>query len=239
MNIFSKIFAKSKINDSDNASLAPAPSFSDASQSQPSEQPRQPLPSAQNSADIKAKAADLSFNNFANLAFSSNLAQELNSLANINYRPHFDNLEQFKIDFKQIKAELIIIEKIAKAKPTFNQNTDFEALYQSFTTFCRKNEGFIEQIEQLLAAEAALSSEIVKYSDIVAEMAAKYKLSPDWGGKKPQMINLGQQLNQKRSALLDQEEALKAKAGNIYGQMQEYHDLFCQNAQSLKEFIQT
>ncbi len=214
MNIFSRIFAKQKVNDSSGLNELPAASSS---------------PSL-----IKD---DLFEQNAKIDNAPSILIKEMASLEANDKRPNFKKLEQFKDDFAQMQAKYDLICKIRNLKPDFDLVSDFEQLYRSLFNVCNGYVQFDEQISQLLAAEDNLSAEIVKYTNIVNEMAAKYKLSPDWGGKKPQMINLGQQLNQKRNALLEQEATLEQKARSIYEEFAISYDLFYQNVPTLKEFI--
>ncbi len=71
--------------------------------------------------------------------------------------------------------------------------------------------GDIESLNLLITQEKKVTEEIIQYSDAVRDMQEKYKLSMDWGGKKPHMINLGKQLNKKRESCLVAEKAIRDK----------------------------
>ncbi len=65
-------------------------------------------------------------------------------------------------------------------------------------------------------AEKALSDDILNFSAIVKEIKSKYKLSPDWNGKKPTLMKHSAELNMRKQKYIEDESKLLSQFAKLY-----------------------
>ncbi len=89
-----------------------------------------------------------------------------------------------------------------------------------------------------LTRENALKADIQAFTKAVNEAQSKHKLSPDWDGKKPTLMRLGAQLQERREAYNKDEERLNTKTEKLYALHAEFYQefsLFCEELLPLLE----
>ncbi len=64
--------------------------------------------------------------------------------------------------------------------------------------------------------EKALSDDILNFSAIVKEIKSKYKLSPDWNGKKPALMKHSAELNIRKQKYIEDENILLLQYAKLY-----------------------
>ncbi len=160
---------------------------------------------------------------------------ELNGMVNEVVRLAATPFKEFS-EFKYAKAELAVIlgevavvDKIQRVLPQVMQAEEFSRLAALFKIVEDKVKVLMPIVNEIASEQIKLEGEILKYTELTNEFAAKYKLSHDWEGKKPKMIEIGKNLNQKREVYLKKEEEQVGRVKALYDDLAKCHAVFVSN----------
>lgn len=138
-----------------------------------------------------------------------------NSVEINNYRKFCENpfKEQYQgienylqiNQFERIKEMSLILQLMAEQNLYSEQTAELNAKLAS--TIQRKQELEVAA-KQLESIRVPLTKEILDFTKIVREVGERYKLSPNWEGKKPLLIDKQKELEQRRDAYEKNEKQL-------------------------------
>lgn len=94
------------------------------------------------------------------------------------------------------------------------------------------------QVEEIKIEGDALREEIFNFAAAVNELKTKHKLSHDWDGKKPAMMNLQLKLNERREKYMKKEEKVELKLKELYEDYAEIYDAFISCCPCLIEVLE-
>lgn len=126
-------------------------------------------------------------------------------------------------DFLHLSAQIDILESIFSNSLKFENSDKIFNLFRKCKDTYRK---LIKNSKTLSVTNTNLSTEIINYTNAVNSVRAKNRLSVDWNGKKPALMNMGNQLNSKRSEFLNQEKEINSQINELYETYSSAHNLF-------------
>ncbi len=134
----------------------------------------------------------------------------------------YTQLQDVQEDLKKLQAVTTACESILKSSHTGEK---LSALYDELRAHCELCEVHGAEVDLLLKRGTELSAEILKYAELAKQLGDRYKLSPDWEGKKPKMIALGQALNEKRAQYLSDEQDMEVRTMKLYSEREKLSEL--------------
>ncbi len=152
--------------------------------------------------------------------------ERLKSALKTEIRLTFDDIEQGIKELEIVIIDNEIIHEIKDYGLKILENDKFRQVFSALKTAAGKYEILSADANNLLSQEKKLTDDITKYAQLVKELGAKFKLSADWEGKKPQMIALGQKLSEMREKYLADEAKFKEILKLTIKEFAECHRLF-------------
>ncbi|MFI3170512.1 MAG: hypothetical protein R3Y06_11250 [Faecalibacterium sp.] len=144
--------------------------------------------------------------------------------------------------FQLLQSESKLLSDLPNLLPNLNaqQHIQIENLELSIELLQEKKAEIDLLLPPFLAKESKLKTDIQAFTKAVKETQSKHKLSPDWDGKKPALMNLGDLLQERREAYNQEEEKLTAKTEKLYALHAEFYQefsLFCEGVIPLLEEV--
>lgn len=142
--------------------------------------------------------------------------------------------------FQLLQSESNLLDTLPDLLPNLSaqQHIQIENLDLAIELLQEKKAEIDLLLPPFLAKESKLKADIQAFTKAVKETQSKHKLSPDWDGKKPALMNLGALLQERREAYNLEEEKLTAKTEKLYALHAEFYQefsLFCEGVLPLLE----
>ncbi len=142
--------------------------------------------------------------------------------------------------YQLLQTETQLLEALPTLLPNLShhQQIQLENFALSLELLDEKKAELDTLLPPFLTRETALKADIQAFTKAVNETQAKHKLSPDWGGKKPALMRLGAQLQERREAYNKDEAQLNTKTEKLYALHAEFYQefsLFCEDMLPLLE----
>ncbi|OON97963.1 MAG: hypothetical protein ATN32_00625 [Candidatus Epulonipiscium fishelsonii] len=124
-------------------------------------------------------------------------------------------------NFELVKKTLIILINIQKL---ITVDETLQQLINDYAIVFNTLNQLTPTIQELLPIAASLKAEIIEFTNVVNQIQSQNKMSPDWNGKKPQLMQLRQQLVKKREQFIIDEENVNATILKVYKECQKLHE---------------
>ncbi len=156
------------------------------------------------------------------------------------HAPEMQALYRNGTAFQLLQSESNLLSTLPDLLPNLStqQHIQIENLELSIELLQEKKAEIDLLLPTFLATESKLKADIQAFTKAVKETQSKHKLSPDWDGKKPALMNLGDLLQERREAYNQEEEKLTAKTEKLYALHAEFYQefsLFCEGVIPLLE----
>ena len=153
------------------------------------------------------------------------------SLSRYTFPPEMPNYENFLNQncFEEFKKELLVLLNLKKFLPTLFEDATLglnDLTHECSIAMATFNQ-LTSQVTEMLPLAEKLRLEIINFSNTVTQVASQNKLSPDWDGKKQPLMQLRQQLVQKRENFVIEEEKIDAEIASLYTSCTQSHQHFC------------
>ncbi len=145
---------------------------------------------------------------------NSALSSALVMIMNTDHSIHAKTYEHFAQDLTHIPADA---QTLNEAFEHIEQKDDaFLQIHAGFNALLNEYTALVSECEELSVSQKKLSGEILNFTDLINLLSEKHKLSPDWNGKKQQMVKLSEELSVKRNNSLSEEARLNRKIVDFY-----------------------
>ncbi len=134
--------------------------------------------------------------------------------------PPFRDYTRLPQDFAPFLSMAASFAQYEALCPDLMREPRYTALRDDVHSLQARYHRLLPNIAQMQKDEAALSAEIVAYTESIAVLEAKYRLSPDWNGKKRSMMLLGESLRARRDRILTEEAELQKALPPLYAAVQ-------------------
>ncbi len=139
------------------------------------------------------------------------LKEDLLSVISLEIKKECEELIDYQANYTVMIEVGSFLKELITKLPKLKESSRIKSIMTDLEALSKIYQGHLADVSVLIAEEEKLSREIMQYSEVVKEMQEKFKLSIDWGGKKPHMISLGKQLTKKRENCLMAEKLLREK----------------------------
>ncbi len=142
--------------------------------------------------------------------------------------------------FQLLQSEGTLLHALPSLLPNLSmqQHTQIENFEFSLELLQEKKTQLDTMLPPFLAKEETLKTDIQAFTKAVKETQTRHKLSPDWDGKKPALMSLGDILQERRNLYNQEEEQLNSKMQKLYAMHAEFYQafgLFCEEIVPLLE----
>ncbi|MFI3172078.1 MAG: hypothetical protein R3Y58_06915 [Eubacteriales bacterium] len=150
-------------------------------------------------------------------ALYNNLKELGEDLLDAVWNKTYDSVEEYlrSDDFESLVAKQRLLSMLEMEELQYLQKKDKELFHLSYLAIknrmreivARKKELDIAA-SQLETVRAPLANEIINFTNIVREVGERYKLSPNWEGKKPVLIEKQKELEKRKDEYEKNEKQL-------------------------------
>lgn len=135
--------------------------------------------------------------------------------------------------FQLMQSESMLLHSLPTLLPNLSaqQHTQIENFEFSLELLQEKKAQLDTTLPPFLVKEEKLKTDIQAFTKAVKETQTRHKLSPDWDGKKPALMNLGDILQERRNQYNQEEEQLNTRMQKLYAMHAEFYQafaLFCE-----------
>ncbi len=145
------------------------------------------------------------------------ITNHLDKIKLASFSNSYTNPLDFHRDFPTLDIEYKVLQWLQENIPNIYSDASLEKLYSQYGKLYEDYSSSLDKSLLLKTEQEKLTKEIEQYSYTLEEYTYKYRISPDWEGKKPLMISLGRKLKDRRSSLVLQEEELALVVESLYG----------------------
>ncbi len=165
------------------------------------------------------------------------LYENIERLQRSNFNPKFDDFAETAEEIFKVVREMNILKELKERLPGILNDKTFARIFTALTETVEKHSVLIKDMESLFKEEKKLTDEIMQFSKSASDMSNRFRLSPNWEGKKPQMIALGRQLDARREELLKSENTLTEQLREMQDDLAYSHEMFCSGAEGISSYI--
>ncbi len=165
------------------------------------------------------------------------LYENIERLQRTNFNPKFDDFGETAEEILKVVREMDILKELQERLPGILNDKSFSRIFTALSETVDKHSVLLKDMKSLFDEEKKLTGEIMQFSKTASEMGNRFRLSPNWEGKKPQMIALGRQLDTRRQELLKSENTLTEQLREMQGDLAYSHEMFCSGAEGISSYI--